>query len=108
VEVVAVEVDTLTAPHARPGQRVLVHAGSGGLGSTVIQLAKHLGATVATTARGENVELVRSFGADLVVDYTKEDFAEVLSGYDVVLDSRGARTSRGPSRSSSRGDRRSA
>ncbi len=77
--------------HVQPGQKVLVHAGSGGLGSTVIQLAKHLGATVATTARGENAELVRSLGADVVVDYTKEDFAEVLSGYDVVLDSRGGK-----------------
>ena len=75
--------------HVKPGQKVLVHAGAGGLGSTVIQLAKHLGATVATTARGENAELVRSLGADVVVDYTKEDFAEVLSGYDVVLDSLG-------------------
>ena len=75
--------------HVKPGQKVLVHAGSGGLGSTVIQLAKHLGATVATTASGENAELVRSLGADVVVDYTKEDFAEVLSGYDVVLDSLG-------------------
>jgi NADPH:quinone reductase-like Zn-dependent oxidoreductase len=73
----------------KPGQKVLVHAGSGGLGSTVIQLAKHLGATVATTASGENAELVRSLGADVVVDYTQEDFAEVLSGYDVVLDSLG-------------------
>jgi NADPH:quinone reductase-like Zn-dependent oxidoreductase len=73
----------------QPGQKVLVHAGSGGLGSTVIQLAKHLGATVATTASGENLELVRSLGADIVVDYRKEDFAEVLSGYDVVLDSLG-------------------
>jgi NADPH:quinone reductase-like Zn-dependent oxidoreductase len=75
--------------HVKPGQKVLVHAGSGGLGSTAIQLAKHLGATVATTARGEKTELVRSLGADVVVDYTKEDFAQVLSGYDVVLDSRG-------------------
>src|SRR4051812_8886176 len=73
----------------KAGQKVLVHAGSGGLGSTVIQLAKHLGATVATTASGKNAELVRSLGADVVVDYTQEDFAEVVSGYDVVLDSRG-------------------
>jgi NADPH:quinone reductase-like Zn-dependent oxidoreductase len=73
----------------KPGQKVLVHAGSGGLGSTVIQLAKHLGATVATTTSGENAELVRGLGADVVVDYTKEDFAELLSGYDVVLDSLG-------------------
>jgi NADPH:quinone reductase-like Zn-dependent oxidoreductase len=72
-----------------PGQKVLVHGGSGGLGSTAIQLARHLGATVATTARGEKAELVRSLGADVVVDYAHEDFAEVLSGYDVVLDSLG-------------------
>ena len=75
--------------HVKPGQKVLVHAGSGGLGSTAIQLAKHLGTTVATTARGKNAELMRSLGADVVVDYTTQDFAEVLSGYDVVLDSRG-------------------
>jgi NADPH:quinone reductase-like Zn-dependent oxidoreductase len=75
--------------HVRPGQKVLVHAGSGGLGSTAIQLAKHLGATVATTASEKKAELVRSLGADVVVDYTKQDFAEVLSGYDVVLDSLG-------------------
>jgi len=74
--------------HLKPGQKVLVHAGSGGLGSTVIQLAKHLGATVATTASGQNAELVRRLGADIVVDY-KKDFADVLSGYDVVLDSLG-------------------
>src|SRR5829696_5285269 len=75
--------------HLKPGQRVLVHAGAGGLGSTVIQLAKHLSAMVATTASGQNAELVRSLGADVVVDYKKENFAEVLSGYDVVLDSFG-------------------
>ena len=75
--------------HLKPGQKVLIHAGSGGLGSTVIQLAKHLGATVATTASGKNAELVRSLGADVVVDYKKENFADVLSGYDVVLDSLG-------------------
>ncbi|MGW1270383.1 NADP-dependent oxidoreductase [Streptomyces sp. NPDC002491] len=73
----------------RPGQKVLVHAGAGGLGSTVVQLAKHLGATVATTASTENEELVRSLGADVVVDYAKEDFSKVLSGYDLVLDSLG-------------------
>jgi NADPH:quinone reductase-like Zn-dependent oxidoreductase len=75
--------------HVKPGQKVLVHAGAGGLGSTVIQLAKHLGATVATTASGENAELVRRLGADVVVDDKKEDFADVLCGYDVVLDSLG-------------------
>jgi NADPH:quinone reductase-like Zn-dependent oxidoreductase len=75
--------------HLQPGQKVLVHAGSGGLGSTVIQLAKYLGATVATTASEKNAELVHSLGADVVVDYRKEDFAEVLSGYDLVVDSLG-------------------
>lgn len=72
-----------------PGQKVLVHAGAGGLGSTVIQLAKHLGATVATTAGTDSEKLVRSLGADVVVDYTKEDFSKTLSGYDLVLDSLG-------------------
>ncbi len=75
--------------HLTAGQKVLVHAGSGGLGSTAIQLAKHLGATVATTASAKNAELARSLGADVVVDHTQADFAEILSGYDVVLDSRG-------------------
>ncbi|MBE4733606.1 NADP-dependent oxidoreductase [Streptomyces caniscabiei] len=75
--------------HVKPGQKVLVHAGAGGLGSTVIQLAKHLGATVATTANTRSEELVRSLGADIVVDYTKEDFSKVLSDYDLVLDSLG-------------------
>src|SRR3954454_16548700 len=75
--------------HLKPGQKVLIHAGSGGLGSTAIQLAKHLGATVATTASAKHAELVRSLGADIVIDYKTQDFAEVLSGYDVVLDSLG-------------------
>jgi NADPH:quinone reductase-like Zn-dependent oxidoreductase len=75
--------------HVKPGQKVLVHAGAGGLGSTVIQLAKHLGATVATTANTRSGELVRSLGADVVVDYTREDFSQVLSDYDLVLDSLG-------------------
>jgi NADPH:quinone reductase-like Zn-dependent oxidoreductase len=73
----------------KPGQKVLVHAGAGGLGSTVIQLAKHLGAHVATTASGATEDLVRDLGADVVVDYTKQDFSKTLSGYDLVLDSVG-------------------
>lgn len=73
----------------KPGQRVLVHAGAGGLGSTVIQVAKYLGAHVATTAATKDIEKVRELGADEVVDYTSTDFTEVLSGYDVVLDSLG-------------------
>jgi NADPH:quinone reductase-like Zn-dependent oxidoreductase len=73
----------------QPGQRVLVHAGAGGLGSTLIQLAKHLGAVVATTSNAATADLVRSLGADVVVDYTKQDFSQVLSDYDLVIDSLG-------------------
>lgn len=69
------------------GQKVLIHAGSGGVGAFAIQLAKHLGATVSTTTSTANVELVRSLGADVVIDYKKEDFEKVVSGYDVVLNS---------------------
>ena len=71
------------------GQKVLVHAGAGGLGSTVIQVAKHLGAHVATTAHTNDIDKVRALGADVVLDFTTQDFTEVLSGYDVVLDSLG-------------------
>ena len=60
--------------HVQPGQKVLVHAGAGGLGSTVIQLAKHLGAHVATTASGAKEQLVRDLGADVVIDYTTAGF----------------------------------
>jgi NADPH:quinone reductase-like Zn-dependent oxidoreductase len=68
-------------------QKVLIHAGSGGVGTLAIQLAKHVGATVATTTSTGNVDLVRSLGADIVIDYKKEDFSEVLRDYDVVLHS---------------------
>jgi len=71
----------------KKGQRVLIHAGSGGVGTFAIQLAKHVGAIVATTTSTANVDLVRSLGADVVIDYRKEDFADVLRDYDVVLNS---------------------
>ena len=73
--------------HLKRGQNVLVHAGAGGVGTIAIQLAKHVGATVATTTSTANVDLVRSLGADIVIDYKKEDFADVLRDYDVVLNS---------------------
>jgi NADPH:quinone reductase-like Zn-dependent oxidoreductase len=73
--------------HLEKGQKVLIHAGSGGVGTFAIQLAKHVGATVATTTSTANVALVRSLGADIVIDYKKEDFADVLRDYDVVLNS---------------------
>jgi alcohol dehydrogenase len=69
------------------GQKVLIHAGSGGVGTFAIQLAKHVGATVATTTSTANVDLVRGLGADVVIDYKKDDFADVLRDYDVVLNS---------------------
>lgn len=75
--------------NVQPGQKVLIHAGAGGVGSIAIQLAKHLGATVATTASAANLEFVRELGADTVIDYRSQDFEELLSGYDLVLDSLG-------------------
>jgi NADPH:quinone reductase-like Zn-dependent oxidoreductase len=71
----------------KKGQKVFIQAGSGGVGTFAIQLAKHVGATVATTTSTDNVNLVRSLGADIVIDYKKEDFENVLSDYDVVLHS---------------------
>ena len=68
------------------GQKVLIHAGSGGIGTFAIQLAKHLGAHVATTASARNAGLVRSLGADEVIDYRSQAFEEVLSDYDLVYD----------------------
>jgi NADPH:quinone reductase-like Zn-dependent oxidoreductase len=76
----------------KPGQNVFIQAGSGGVGTFAIQLAKHLGATVATTASTKNVELVKSLGADVVVDYKTQDFEKVLSGYDLVLNSQDTKT----------------
>jgi NADPH:quinone reductase-like Zn-dependent oxidoreductase len=76
----------------KKGQSVLIHAGSGGVGTFAIQLARHIGATVATTASSTNGDLVRSLGADVVIDYKTEDFANVLRGYDVVLNSLGKDT----------------
>jgi len=73
----------------RPGQRVFIHAGSGGVGTVAIQLAKHHGAWVATTCSARNHDLVRSLGADEVIDYTKEAFEDRLSDIDVILDSLG-------------------
>ena len=69
------------------GQRVFIQAGSGGVGTFAIQLARHLGATVATTTSAANFELVRGLGADVVIDYRTQDFEDVLHDYDVVLNS---------------------
>lgn len=72
-----------------PGQKVLIHAGAGGVGTVAIQLAKHLGAEVTTTTSTANADFVRSLGADHVIDYRSEDFEQRLSNFDFVLDSLG-------------------
>lgn len=73
----------------KPGQKVFIQAGSGGVGTVAIQLAKHLGAFVATTTSTANVEWVKALGADVVIDYRQQDFATELRDYDVVLNSLG-------------------
>ncbi|MBJ7457686.1 MAG: NADP-dependent oxidoreductase [Thermoleophilaceae bacterium] len=73
----------------QPGQKVFIQAGSGGVGTYAIQLAKHLGATVATTASAASKPMLTGLGADTVVDYKTENFEELLSGYDVAIDSLG-------------------
>jgi len=74
------------------GQQVLIHAGSGGVGSFAIQLAKHLGARVATTASAKNHALVKSLGADLAIDYKATRFEELAKDQDVVLDTQAGDT----------------
>jgi NADPH:quinone reductase-like Zn-dependent oxidoreductase len=76
----------------KKGQKVFIQAGSGGVGTFAIQLAKHLGATVATTTSAANTDLVKSLGADVVIDYKKDDFENTLQGYDVVLNSQDQKT----------------
>lgn len=89
-------IDTM---HLARGMRILVHGGAGGIGSIAIQIAKHLGATVATTVATGDVSFVQGLGADLAIDYTADKFEEVLSGkagsgsagedYDAVFDTVG-------------------
>ncbi|WP_434576281.1 NADP-dependent oxidoreductase [Pseudomonas sp. Z3-6] len=74
----------------KKGQKVFIQAGSGGVGTLAIQLAKHLGAFVATTTSTPNVPWVKALGADVVIDYKQQDFSSVLQDYDVVLNSLGA------------------
>jgi NADPH:quinone reductase-like Zn-dependent oxidoreductase len=74
------------------GQKVFIQAGSGGVGTFAIQLAKYLGATVATTTSETNINLVKSLGADIVIDYKKDNFETILKDYDVVLNSQDKKT----------------
>ena len=75
--------------HLQPGEKVLIHAGSGGVGSLAIQIAKHLGAFVATTTSESNLEFVRSLGADVAIDYKAQRFDAELDDYDLVIDTLG-------------------
>jgi alcohol dehydrogenase len=76
----------------KAGQKVLIHAGSGGVGTFAIQLAKHLGAHVSTTASAKNHALVKSLGADVVVDYKTTRFEDVVGEQDVVFETQGGDT----------------
>lgn len=76
----------------KKGHKVFIQAGSGGVGTFAIQLAKHFGATVATTTSSANAALVKSLGADVVIDYKTDDFENILRDYDVVLNSQDAGT----------------
>ncbi len=82
----------VTKGNLQAGQKVLIHAGSGGVGSIAIQLAKHLGATVATTTSSDNVAMVRALGADLVIDYKSQKFEDIVHDYDLVFDTMGGAT----------------
>ena len=76
----------------KPGQKLLIHAGSGGIGSFAIQLAKALGAFVATTTITPNVEWVKALGADIVIDYRQQKFEEELRDYNAVFDTLGGQS----------------
>lgn len=76
----------------KKGQKVFIQAGSGGVGTIAIQLAKYLRATVATTTSARNIELVKRLGADTTIDYKTQDFEDELSGFDFVLHSQDTKT----------------
>ena len=70
----------------QPNQKIFIHGGAGGIGSLAIQIAKHIGAYVATTASGHDIDYVKQLGADEVIDYKSQDFSELLNGYDAAFD----------------------
>jgi NADPH:quinone reductase-like Zn-dependent oxidoreductase len=82
----------LTKGHLKKGDKVLIHAGSGGVGTFAIQIAKHVGAYVATTVSTKNIKVVKTLGADKVIDYTEQRFEDEISDYDLVFDMIGGDT----------------
>ena len=82
----------ITKGNLKEGDKVLIHAGSGGVGTLAIQIAKHFGAFVATTCGARNMDLVRDLGADLVIDYKTQRFEDEVSDYDLVIDMIGGET----------------
>ncbi len=80
--------------HLQKGQKVFIQAGSGGVGTFAIQLAKYLGATIATTASSANADWLKGLGADVVIDYKTQNFETLLREYDVVLNSQDTKTLR--------------
>jgi NADPH:quinone reductase-like Zn-dependent oxidoreductase len=73
----------------RPGQKVLINGAAGGLGTSAVQLAKHLGAEVTAVASGRNADFLRALGANHVIDYGREDFTQRRGAYDVIFDTVG-------------------